>query len=179
MIAANDGCCVIHLLLFIKTLFDIALLRKGPQHIPRSRILLLVAALFWTTAVLSALVLIDRFDELDVAHEFFSLLVAVTCYSAIVLGARLGPRLTQTITAILGCGALLTFTLVAGYVLLQPIIGAAPMTLVAFLILLWSLSIKGHIIAAAINQHWYLGLAIAVAIFVLQSLVNKLLTTAS
>jgi hypothetical protein len=100
------------------------------------------------------------------------------CYAAIVNGARQGPRLMQTITAILGCGALLTVTLVAGYVLLQPFIGAALMTLVAFLILLWSLSIKGHIIASAINRHWYLGLAFAVAIFVLQSLANKLVTSA-
>lgn len=179
MIAATDRCCVIHLLLFIKTLFDIALLRKGPQHIPQSRILLFLSALLLTVAVLAALVLIDRFDEQDVVLEFFSVLIAVVCYSAIVLGAGQGPRLTQTITAILGCGALLTFTLVAGYVLLPPFIGAPLMTLVAFLILLWSLSIKGHIIATAINQHWYLGLAIATAVFTLQSLANRLLTTAS
>jgi hypothetical protein len=178
MIAATARRRVTPLLLFIKTLFDIALLRKGPQHIPRSGILLLLAALLWIVAVLAALVLIDRFDERDVVLEFFSVLIAVVCYSAIVIGARQGPRLTQTITAILGCGALLTVTLVAGYALLQPFIGAALMTLVAFLILLWSLSIKGHIIASAINRHWYLGLAFAVAIFVLQSLANKLVTSA-
>jgi hypothetical protein len=178
MIAATARRRVTPLLLFIKTLFDIALLRKGPQHIPRSGILLLLAALLWIVAVLAALVLIDRFDERDVVLEFFSVLIAVVCYSAIVIGARQGPRLTQTITAILGCCALLTVTLVAGYALLQPFIGAALMTLVAFLILLWSLSIKGHIIASAINRHWYLGLAFAVAIFVLQSLANKLVTSA-
>jgi hypothetical protein len=108
MIAATARRRVTPLLLFIKTLFDIALLRKGPQHIPRSGILLLLAALLWIVAVLAALVLIDRFDERDVVLEFFSVLIAVVCYSAIVIGARQGPRLTQTITAILGCGALLT-----------------------------------------------------------------------
>lgn len=179
MIAATHRCCEFHLLLFVKILFDIALLRKGPQHIPRSGILLSLAALLLAVAVLAALVLIDRFDEQDVVLEFFSVLIAVCCYSTIVLGARQGQRLTQTITAILGCGALLTFALVAGYVLLPPIIGTRLMTLVAFLILLWSLSIKGHIIASAINQHWYLGLAIAVAVFTLQSFANRLLTTAS
>jgi hypothetical protein len=167
------------LLLFIKTLFDIALLRKGPQHIPRSVILLLMAALLFVVAVLAALLLVDRFDESDVVLELFSVFIAVACYSAVVLGARQGSRLTQTITAILGCGALLTMTLVGGYALLEPLIGALLMTLVAFLILLWSLSIKGHIIALAINRHWYVGLAIAVTIFVLQSLANRLVTSAS
>ncbi|MDA0705449.1 MAG: hypothetical protein O2907_10880 [Proteobacteria bacterium] len=179
MIVGTDRCCVTPLLLFVKTLFDIAMLRKGPQHIPRSGILLLLAILLWVVAVLAALVLIDRFDEPDVVLEFFSVLIAVVCYSAIVLASGQGPRLTQTITAILGCGALLTITLVAGYVLLQPFIGAALMTLVASLILLWSLSIKGHIIASAINRHWYVGLTIAVSIFVLQSLANKFVTSAT
>jgi hypothetical protein len=123
MIAATDRCCVMPLLLFIKTLFDIALLRKGPQHIPRSVMLLLLAALLFVVAVLAALLLIDRFDESDVVQELFSVLIAVACYSAVVLGARQGSRLTQTITAILGCAALLTMTLVAGYGLLEPLLG--------------------------------------------------------
>jgi hypothetical protein len=51
------------------------------------------------------------------------------------------------------------------------------MTLVAWLILLWSVSIKGHIIASAIDRHWYIGLSIAVAVFVLQSIFVELVSS--
>jgi hypothetical protein len=179
MIAATDRCCVAPLLPFLQTLFDIALLRKGPEHIPRSVVMLLMAIVLWFFAALSALALIDRFDESDFLLEIFSVLIAVACYSAVVTGSRQSSRLTQTITAILGCGALLTIVFVAAYVLLQPFIGAGLMTLVAWLILLWSVSIKGHIIASAINRHWYVGLAIAVAIFVLQSVINMFVSSGS
>jgi len=179
MIAATDRCCVVPLLPFLQTLFDIALLRKGPEHIPRSVVMLLMAIVLWFFAALAALALIDRYNESDFLLEIFSALIAVACYSAIVMGARQPSRLIQTITAILGCGALLTVLFVAAYALLQPFIGAGLMTLVAWLILLWSVSIKGHIIASAINRHWYLGLAIAVAVFVLQSVINSLVTSSA
>lgn len=179
MIAATACCCVVPLLLFLKTLIDIALLRKGPGHVPRSGLLLSLAVLLWLTAVLLALALIDRFDEADVVREIFSVLIAVVCYSAIVIAARQSSRLTQTITAILGCGALLTMVFVASYVVLQAFAGVGFMTLVAWMILLWSLSVKGHIIASAINRHWYVGLAMAVTIFILQSVANKFVTTAA
>jgi len=138
-----------------------------------------MAIVLWICAELSAVALIDRFNESDFLLEIFSALIAVACYSAVVMGARQPSRLTQTITAILGCGALLTIVFVASYALLQPFIGAQLMTLVAWLILLWSVSIKGHIIASAINRHWYLGLAIAVAVFVLQIVINSLVTPSS
>jgi hypothetical protein len=40
--------------------------------------------------------------------------------------------------------------------------------LVANLILLWSVPVEGHIIARAISRHWYIGVLIAIAVFVLQ-----------
>ncbi len=177
MIVATDRCRTVPLLPFLQTLFDIALLRKGPEHIPRSAVFLLMAVALWFVSALTALALIDRFDESDFFLEIFSALVAVAFYSAIVIVARQRPRLTQTISAIIGCGALLTLVFVAAYALLKPFIGAGLMTLVAWLILLWSVSVKGHIIASAINRHWYIGLSIAVAVFVLQSIFNVLVSS--
>jgi hypothetical protein len=80
-------------------------------------------------------------------------------------------------SAIIGCGALLMSVFVGAYVFLQPFIGAGLMTLVAWLILLWSVSVKGHIIASAIDRHWYIGLSIAVAVFVLQSIFIELVSS--
>ena len=177
MIVAIDCCRAAPLLPFLQTLFDIALLRKGPEHLPRSVVFLLMAMGLWFVSALTALALIDRFDESDFFLEIFSALVAVASYSAIFIVARQRPRLTQTISAIIGCGAILTWVFVAAYALLKPFIGAGLMTLVAWLILLWSVSIKGHIIASAINRHWYIGLSIAVAVFVLQSIFVELVSS--
>jgi len=177
MIVAIDRCRTVPLLPLLQTLFDIALLRKGPEHIPRSVVILVMAISLWLLSALTAFALIDRFDESDFFLEIFSALIAVASYSAIVILARRGSRLTQTMSAIIGCGAILMSVFVGAYVFLQPFIGAGLMTLVAWLILLWSVSVKGHIIASAIDRHWYIGLSIAVAVFVLQSIFVELVSS--
>jgi hypothetical protein len=52
--------------------------------------------------------------------------------------------------------------------LLQSVAGVEFMWLVAWATILWSVSVKGHIIASAIDRHRYVGLAIAVAVLILQ-----------
>jgi hypothetical protein len=34
--------------------------------------------------------------------------------------------------------------------------------------LLWSVPVEGHIIARAMGRHWYIGILIAITVFVLQ-----------
>ena len=163
----------------IQTLLDIALLRKGPEHIPRSKLLLLLAIGLWLFAVLCQVALIKQIDESDFALEVFSALVGVTCYSAVIVGFGQAPRLIQTLTAILGCGALMAIVFTVAYIVLQAIGSPIMMLIVVWAIVLWSVSVKGHIIASAINRHWYLGLAIAVSVFVLQHVVHAYITSSS
>ena len=159
---------------FIKTLFEIALLRKGPQHIPRSAALLLLSIALWLLAVLTQITLIAQIDETHFGVEVFSALIGVTCYSIIIVAFGQAQRLTQTITALLGCGSILALVFVLVYLLLQLIGSPIMMLLVVWAIVLWSIAIKGHIVATAVNLHWYFGLAFAVAIFVLQHIVHQL-----
>ena len=161
----------------IQTLFDIARLRKGPEHIPRSTLLLMLAIFLWLFAVLCQVALIQQIDETDFALELFSALVGISCYSIVVVGFGQGPRLTQTLTAILGCGALVAIVFTVAYVVLQAIDSPLIMMIAIWAIVLWSISVKGHIIASAINRHWYLGMAIAVFVFVLQYVVNAFITS--
>ena len=161
---------------FFQTLFDIVLLRKGPQHIPRSMALLILSIVLWLFAVLTQVTLIGQFDEAQFGLEVFSALIAVTCYSTIIVGFSQTARLTQTITALLGCGALLALVFAVAYVLLEWIGSPILLLLVVWAIVLWSIAIKGHIIATTINRHWYIGLAIAVGVFVLQHIVHQLIT---
>ena len=80
--------------------------------------------------------------------------------------------MTQTLTAILGCGALVAFAFTVIYVILNAIGSPILMLIAVWTLVLWSISIKGHIIASAINSHWYAGLAIAVSVFILQHIVH-------
>lgn len=153
---------------FIRTLFDIALLRKGPEDIPRSWLLLYLSAALWLFAILTAAVLIESFDVRDVWIAVVSLLIGVSCYMGVLLVAGHSSRSLQTAAAIVGCGAVISFAQVLDLVMITPILGASLTDLVAWLLLFWSVPVNGHIIARAINGHWYAGIVIAMAIFLLE-----------
>ena len=163
----------------IRTLFDITLLRKGPDAIPRSGLLLALVIGFWIFASLIGLVLIERLDETDFFLGLFSGLAGIACYATIVVLGGFGSRLTQTVTALVGCGALIFLVFVAQYVLFLPVAGELVTGLVANLILLWSVPVEGHIIARAIDRHWYTGILIAITVFILQYILYSLIAPAS
>ena len=168
MIALPNQGCSANVLPLIRTLFDILLRRKGPEDIPRSVVLLFMTLGLWVFAQLISLALIERVDDADFLNEIFSLLLAVIYYSAIVVIAGHGQRVLQTITAVIGCGALLALSFTAVFVFFGQFAGAAGLELIVYLYLMWSVSIEGHIIARAIDRHWYIGILIALAAFVLQ-----------
>lgn len=160
--------CDPRLLPLIQTLFEIVLFRKGPEHIPRSGVLLVVTIALWLVAGLGQIVLIDRGSEAGIVIDIFSALLAVICYTALLIAFGKGERLTQMITAALGCSALLLTVFTFSF-LFARLIGSPTLVAVFFWIYLpWAIAVRGHIIARAIDRHWYLGLVFAVLIFVLQ-----------
>ncbi len=180
MIATSDWSTArLKLLPLLKTLFDITLLRKGPEHIPRSVVMLIMNVALWLFSALAALALIDRFDDSDFFLGLFSGTVGILCYAGLVILAGQPDRLLQTISAVIGCGALITLVFVVEYVLLTPFIGEGWAGLIATLILFWSVPVEGHIIASAIDRHWYVGILLAVTVFGLQYFINSLVTSVS
>jgi hypothetical protein len=171
----KPGCCS-HVLPLIRTLCDIVLLRKGPDAIPRSWVLFLVILALWVFSALAALALIEQFDESDFFLGFFSGMIGILCYAVLVIASRKPERLLQTISAIIGCGALISFAFVAEYVLFLPFLGEVPTGLIANLILLWSIPVEGHIIARAIDRHWYIGILLAILVFALQFIIYSVVT---
>lgn len=164
------------LLPLIRTLLEIVLLRKGPENLPASGMLLVLAVLLSLLSSLAALALIDRFDEDDFFLGLFSGIVGLSCYAGILVLSGKAARMLQTLSAIVGTGALIVFAFVAEYVLLTPVLGDAAGGLVATVILLWSVPVEGHIIARAIDRHWYVGLVLAVGVFVFQYAVNLMIS---
>lgn len=119
-------------------------------------------------ASFSAMVLIDPEGQQDHIGIFASSLLAVCFYSVVLLVTGHAKRSLQTLSAIIGCGSLLTFVFVTEYVLFKPFMGARIAGIIATLIIFWSVPVEGHIIARAIGQHWFIGIAIAIAAFILQ-----------
>lgn len=167
------------MLALFKTLFDIIRLRKGPDAIPYSWLLCLMALALWLFAGLAMTIMSEELGERDFLLGTFTGVVGLACYASIVVLSGNTPRLLQTVTAILGCGAALSFLFVAGNVFLTPFLSENLTRLIATLILLWSIPVEGHIIARTIDRHWYVGIVAAMTVFVFQLYIYSLLDPAA
>jgi len=155
-------------LALFETLFDIIRLRKGPDAIPHSTVLLVLIVALWLFAGLVMTVLTAELDEKDFVLGTITGLAGLLCYTAIVVLSGKRARLMQTVMALLGCGALLSLMFVAGNVFLTPFLSENVSNLIVTLILLWTVPVEGHIISRAVDRHWYIGVVVAMAVFVFQ-----------
>ena len=163
------------MLALFETLFAIIRLKKGPDAIPYSWFLCLITMTMWLFAGLAMTAATEELGETDFLLGTFTGVVGLACYAGIIVLSGHTPRLLQTVTAILGCGAVLSLLFIAGNVLLAPILSASVTNLVVTLVLLWSIPVEGHIIARAIDRHWYVGIVAAMAVFVFQLFLYSLL----
>lgn len=163
----------------LKLLFDIALLRRGPDEIPYSWLVLNVCVALWLASLLATTLMLGNFDIRDAGVAIGSAIVGIVCYSIVLMMLGFTTRFMQTVSALVGTGALISFAMLAALVLLTPFVGRNIANLLAFLLLVWSVPVKGHIIARAINWHWYAGIAIALAVFMLQLTFTETLTPRS
>ena len=160
----------------IRTLFDILTIRKGPDSIPYSWLLLYAAVLLWFVPLLTASALVPNFRGAVVAVAVASWIVSLVCYALVIVLAGFKNRLLQALTAVIGCGALIFLGQVAGLIFLTPFLGAVLAQLFIYALLAWSVRVKGHIIARTIDCEWYLGILIAISVFVLQYAFSKVVT---
>jgi drug/metabolite transporter (DMT)-like permease len=155
-------------LVFIQTLFDIIRLQKGPDAVPYSRVLFAITVGLWLFAGMVITLSTPELDQRDFVLGILTGVVGLLCYAAVIIADGKRPRLSQAITAIIGCGALLSLIVVICDVLLSMVLSERLTGLVVTLILLWSVPVEGHIMARTLERHWYTGVAIAMAVFVLQ-----------
>ena len=163
---------------FIKTLFDILVLRKGPDAIPYSWLLLNAATVMWFMPLLIAAVVVPGFGGAAVLASVASWALSLVCYAGIIVLAGYPNRLLQALTAIIGCGAIIFVAQVVGLVAASVLLGAAVAELVIYLLLFWSVYVKGFIIARTISRDWYVGVVIAIAVFLLQYAFSKAVVAA-
>lgn len=152
------------------------MLRKGPEHVPGSWLVLLLAVGLMILSVFCANVLIPSTDERDYLVIYASSSIGLLIYSGVLFVTGYGRRLLPVLSAIIACGSILTLLFVAEYVLLQPFLGVRIASIVATLIIFWSVPVEGHIIARAIQQHWFAGIAIAMVVFIMQVAFQQMLS---
>ena len=158
------------MLTLIETLFDIIRLRKGPDALPHSTVLLAIISAMWLLAGAVMTLMTAELDQRDFVTGTLTGIAGLICYSLIVVLFGKRARLVQALMAFLGCGALLSLIFVAGNVFLTPFLSENISSLIMTLVLLWTVPVEGHIISRTIERHWYAGVAIAMAVFVLQLL---------
>ena len=152
----------------IKTLFEILTLRKGPDAIPHSGLLLVVSVVLWLMPLLFGMQLIAALDGRAAIMAIAGWLVSLACYTIVIMLAGRAARLLQALTAIIGCGALISVAQVFSLLFLLPFLGENIVAIVVELLLFWSVYVKGHIVARTLEREWYVGLVIAIAVFLLQ-----------
>lgn len=157
-----------NVLTLVATLLDIILLRKGPDAIPRSFILFFVTVAMWLASGILLTIFIEEFDIADLRTGILTAIFGWMCYAVLLNISRKSTRLLQTISSSAGCGALLMVAFVVGNKILEPLFGADQADFAAYLVLMWSLVVEGHIISRAIDRSWFAGFMIASAVFILQ-----------
>lgn len=168
MMAVIASSCAGPLLPFIQILLDIILLRKSPEHLPHSGIVLLMALLLWLFARLASVALIDTYDGQRFVVAVFSVTFACSVYAFTLMLAGKRARTLQTLTAVIGVSALLRVVYLAFNSLLIPFLGSGVRLIFVIAMVVWSIAVYGHIIARALDRHWYAGMAIALAVTIMQ-----------
>ena len=146
---------------------------------PDSLLVLMVAIGLFAIAMSITAVLVDsRGDD----NTFLSVVVSVAGYGLyyiVMLATGFSHRFRPTVSCIMACGSILTLLMILAFLTLAPLVGPAVAQIVAWLVLFWSVPVKGHIIAHAIERHWYVGIAIALTIFILQQFAYESITASS
>lgn len=130
--------------------------------------MLLFSLILMLIASFVAATLIDFGDDYSHLLTLVTNLLGIGIYSAVLFATGFIKRFVPILSAVIGCGSILTLLFVAAYMMLNPFLGGNIALIVATLIMIWSVPVEGHIIARGIEQHWYVGIVIAMIVFSLQ-----------
>jgi hypothetical protein len=144
------------------------MLRKGPEQVPDSWLVFLFALGLMQFASFVAATLINLGENYSHLLTFITNLLGMAIYSAVLFLTGQLRRFVPIMSAVIACGSILTLLFVAAFVLLNPFLGGDIAVVIATLIIIWSIPVEGHIIARGIEQHWYIGIVIAMTVFITQ-----------
>lgn len=153
--------------------FEICMLRKGPQDVPASRWLARLA--FLPYVLINLLILL-------ISASFAAALLQLLVQTALIVGFTYpllyfsgNPnRFPQTLTALLGCDAMITFFAIPAMASLET--QANQLAYIAMLLLMaWHWLINGNIYRHALDKPLPFGLALALLYILISSQAMSLL----
>ncbi len=161
-----------------KAFLDICLLRKGPQDLPKSTVLLYMCLTLYTVFdVLLTLQARSIEDALLVSLVDVCFLLAVTFF--ILKQHHHLDRWIQTITALCGTGVILgvfIFPLVYGSAQNQYETWLQQIIILLFLVMIiWNIAVLAHIVRHAISSSMGIGIMIAILYIWMSSLLISML----
>lgn len=152
----------------IRTLTAIILLQKGPDALPRAPVILVCCVALWLLSSFFAMLGVDENTDISFMLGLLISLVGLIIYALLINAAGKGERILQSLSAIVGCGAIISFVVLLFEALLPMLFDEQQVRSLLTLILLWSVPVEGHIIARAIDRLWYVGLVAASTVFIVQ-----------
>jgi hypothetical protein len=159
----------------IRLFTQIALLRRGPQDLPASPLLLAMTIAGYFVAHLVVGTLLPPFPGPWVAHLCLDTVFTFVWYALLLYVAKKPERFVQTTTAVYGYQAVLSPLLVAALWLQRRFdpesVWQFPVTMVSLALLIWIIAANSHIVKAALE--W--SMAPSVALVILQTLAGDLL----
>jgi membrane-anchored protein YejM (alkaline phosphatase superfamily) len=147
---------------------DIALHRRGPEHLPPSQFLLgLVLLVYVACAVASSLLRAPVFEALQAV--LLDALFYLGFIWLLLRSSSRSRRFTQTAAALFGTGSLIALLSIPLFAWSEAV-ERAPMTLtlLTYGLLVWSVDIGGYILSRALDQPYIVGVLIMV-VYVLAS----------
>jgi hypothetical protein len=163
------------MLILLRAFWQICLLRLAPQAVPRSGVLLVLAALInlALSVSINSLQLPFRYALLIALLEM-AVLIGLT--AALLYAFNRSARLQQTLTALMGSGAVIGAIVLVLFLALTDL---PPLPRLA--VFLWNLLVMGHVLRHALNMHliagFFMAIGYAVVLRQLIVLLDRVLTT--
>lgn len=138
-------------------------MRTAPQDLPSSRFLLtLTLSVYALIGICVSLLTLGPVASVISAFVDMGVLIGLT---QLVLWIKdLGPRFTQTATALAGTGAIITL-IALPFLVVQSQVGEDARFLpsvVVLVLMVWNLNIVGHILCHALSAKKWVGLGLAI-----------------
>lgn len=152
----------------VRPFLEICILRKGPQDLPASGLLLGIAVCAHTlTSILLSVVTLNGWRAILAGITDTALVMVLT--GTLLYAHRQKARIVQTLTAMTGTGAIITLVAIPIFNWLYNIQasgGGSPLAgLLVLGLIAWSLGISGHILRHALSIPYFLGIFIAFVFF--------------
>lgn len=152
----------------VRPFLEICILRKGPQDLPASGLLLGIAVCAHTlTSILLSVVTLSGWRAIFAGITDTLLVMILT--GTLLYAHRQKARIVQTLTAMTGTGAIITLVAIPIFNWLHGIQASGEGSPLAGLLVLgliaWSLGVSGHILRHALSIPYFLGIFIAFVFF--------------